>query len=223
MNRIRKVGDKYQVLVTPYNPIDPDMELLIGNWDDAAFRGFHVDEYDNMSEALYHALAMSDIDWFQLVEMHKDFYQLIGKKVKAILDSYKYTFNIETNLSNPKTLKNIMFERVLKYGERFNLTDNMNDIIRIKITNPWYNNLVHMKNNLIHIKDLRIRKVIQKNNVISLIGLTPIGTCYEIKLIPTMMDYLFQWQSENHSNDFSHLYNDFLQLQNKIDNSKRFR
>lgn len=220
MNRIREIDGIYQVLITPTLDLAPDMELMIGNWEDKNLKGFRIKEFDNLQDAYYYSAEYPDINWVKLVRMHKDFYNIIGQKVRKILDSYNFTYNIETRLIEPKDLKATVFKRVINEGSRFSLTYNLNDVVSVVITNPWYSNLLDMEKALKGIRDLRVRKIIKKGKIISLVGSTDLGTMYEIKLIPSLIHHTLKWQ-DKHKVYNKKIVSDMYKTQKLIDSGEK--
>lgn len=227
MNRIRKINNIYQVLSTPNLPMAPGMEIISGNWEDAHLKGFCVKDYDNLSDAQMDAFSQSDIDWNKLVSMHIDFFHIIKKKITSILDAHRFIYEIDARLTTPDDLKNITFDRVIKFGSRFTLTYDMNDIINITIVNPWTANLKEMVSILKKNPDLHIKNTeIFDEKITHIIGMTPLGTMYEIKLWPTIIHNWAKWQKINcvkNMEHMKHMYDRSLDLQKNMDNGLRIR
>ena len=227
MNRIRKINNVYQVLHTPALQLEPHMELIAGNWEDPHLKGFYVKEFDSLADAQMEAFSQADIDWNKLVSMHADFYSYIVNQIKTVLDQHKFIYEIDERLMKPEELKHITFDRVINFGGRYTLTYNMNDIVNIVITNPWSKNLKEMAVILNNTPDLHIKKInVFDDVVVRLIGITPLGTTYEIKLWPTIIHNWAKWQQVNNETNMKHmkqLYNKTLKLQNTIDSDIRIR
>lgn len=228
MNRIRRVGDIYEVLVTPNITFDSDMELIAGNWTDPYLKGFYIKDFDNEQDAYYFSATMPDMDWMKLIRMNKDFKPIVHDKVEKILDSHGFTYNIETVLMTPVQLKNTIFDRVKNSGKRFTLASNLNDVLTVIVTNPWYNNLEDMAQVLKKVHDLRIKKIIRKNKTVTLVGVNHMGTSYEIKLMPTLIRHAIEWKDNNVHNSssfrtFIGTMNELLKLQKKIDKETLLR
>ena len=75
MNRIRKLDDKYQVLLTPTISMSPDSSLIIGNWEDESLRNYKVLQFETMNDAMAEAYKYPDIDWYKMVLNHKYIFQ----------------------------------------------------------------------------------------------------------------------------------------------------
>jgi hypothetical protein len=196
MNRIRIKNNTYQVLHTPNLIIAPSMELLTGNWDDEDLKGFYVEEYDNLSEAQCSAFKMPDIDWYKLVRLNVDEYHKNNKYINHRLKQFNMFSNIESHLMSPDELKETTFNRVLKFGERYSTTYNMNDIITYSIIDPWTSNLNKISYMLEQDDNLKIfNKKVYWNKITILTGRTDLGLTYEIKLFPTI---LWKWAKWTH-------------------------
>lgn len=228
MNRIRKIKDEYEVLVTPNLTFSPDMEILTGNWTDPYLKGFYIEKFDNQQDAYQLSVTMADINWGKLVEMHRDFYNIIENKVITILDSNNFTYDINTKIMTPAELKHTMFDRVEILGGKFTTTNHLNDIVTVTVTNPWSENLEDMCRTLKSIKDLRIKKIQRSFGTISLIGTTYLGSSYEIRLVPSLIESVMSWKKKNIRSKhdlqrFTSVMNEIFELQDKIDSSSRLR
>ena len=204
MNRIRKVGNTYQVLITPNIKIAPDQSLLLGNWEDESLRNYYVLQFETLNDAQCEAYKYPDINWYRMVQNHEHIFKRLEQTIRAILIENNYNVDFRANIMDPETLKNTMFDRVAKGGERFNLRYGLNDLISFTIVNPWTNNLHNISKSLenymghLYRDDLRIRqKKIVDGKIICLYGLTENGTIYEIKLIPTLLQQWAEWYRTN--------------------------
>ena len=233
MNRIRKADGKYQVLITPTIQMSPDSSLLIGNWEDESLRNYSVLQFETMNDAMCESYNYPDIDWYKIVLNHKYIFQRLESTLQKIINENKLNVEFRSKLLDPVSLKNMMSDRVIKAGERFNLKTGINDIISFTIINPWSNNLHNIakliENYQEHVyrDDLRIRsKKIIDGKIIYLHGVTEFGTIYEIKLIPTLLQQWVDWYNKNgHQNEevATKLYNDVLKKQEAMDNGPIFR
>lgn len=229
MNRIRKINDIYQVLITPDIRISPDSSLLIGNWEDESLRNYFVLQFDSLNDAQSEAYKFPDIDWYRMILNHEHIFKRLEHTIKTILDTNYLNVEFKPVLLDPETLKNTMFDRVIKGGDRFNLRYGMNDIINFIIINPWSNNLHNISKMLENYRshfnrdDLRIRsKKIIDGKIICLNGITEFGTIYEIRLIPTLLQQWSQWYKKNgfrNQEIANQLYDKYLQIQDTIDNN----
>lgn len=227
MNRIREYNGAFQVIITPDIKISPDSSLLIGNWADENLRNYYVLQFSTFNDAMAEALNYPDIDWYKMVLNHKYIFMRIENTLKYIINEYNFNVELKSQLLDPATLKNVMFERVMKGGERFNLRYGLNDIINFTIINPWKNNLhviaktIENYTNETYRDDLRIRfKKIIDGSIIYLYGYTEFGTVYSIKLVPTLLNEATVWYDKSGFRDeknFMMQYNKLLKMQQNMD------
>lgn len=206
MNRIRRIGNTYQCLFTPYNKYDTGFERLIGSWTDEAMMGFEVKTYATYAEAECEAFELPDINWDQLVAFHKDSYLFLRDHISKAIDASTMAVDYYYHLATPLQTKNRMFDRVLKGQEilfekhvtsGFRTVYNMNDIISFVIVNPWMRNLKELSDKLIRTDRLNIFNKIEKKGIIQLVGRTDIGTSYEILLVSSIIHNWMLWRDIN--------------------------
>ena len=203
MNRVRKFGDKYQVLITPDGLNNPSFEVLLDMWKEPVFSNFYIEEYDSLNDGLYHSLKHPDLDWSKLVSIHQYIYTKLTNEVESVLNQSKITAEFIPHIVTPEELKNNMFDRVMVNGQRFTLVQQMNDIISFDIVCPWTTNLETLSKLLQRVSCLRVLYVkpdIKQNKVIYIVGETDIGTTYEIRLWPTLMYNWSKWVEKNKHN-----------------------
>ena len=227
MNRIRKMDNTYQVLITPDIKLSPDSSLLIGNFEDESLMNYYVSEFQSLNDAQYEAYNYPDIDWFRMVLNHQYIFQRLEQTIRYILAENNLNITFKPILMDADTFKNTIFNRVINGGERVNLKITSNDIISFTITNPWSNNLHNiskiLENYRAHLfrDDLRIRKKIIIDKIICLYGYTDFGTIYEIRLVPSLIQQWADWYKKvgfrNEANA-NVLYNKFLNQQTMLDN-----
>jgi hypothetical protein len=231
MNRIRVIDDNYQVLITPTIKISPDSSLEIGNWTDENLRNYHVINYKSKNDAEFNALKYPDIDWNRIIINHEEIYYRLRSTIKSILDQYSYDVEYNPMFMSSYQLKNSMFDRVINGGDRFNLRYYQSDIINIVIVNPWFKILESISNVLEKYRDhlysdvLRIRdKKIVDNKIIILYGVTELGTTYQIKLIPSILNQWSNWMNKyNNVVKGEELYRKMLYTQSIIDSTPAIR
>ena len=233
MNRIRKMGNTYQVLITPDIKMYPDSSLLIGDWTDEKLRNYRVLQFESLNDAQYEAYNYPDIDWYKLILNHQHIFVRLENTIREILNDNQFSVEFKPVLMDPETMKDTMFNRVVKSGERFNLRHNMNDIICFTIVNPWFSTLQNIATVLqtyqahLHRDDLRLRhKKVIDGKIICLYGVTEFGTTYEIKLIPTLLQQWIDWYKKNgfrNEEGANKYYNQIMSQQNKIDNGPVIR
>lgn len=228
MNRIRKNKDVYQVLITPDVKMYPDASLMLGNWSDENLRGYYVEQFESLNDAQYEAYKYPDLDWYKLVLNHQYIFTRLDRTIRSIINDNKFSAEIRSNLMDPDTLKNTMFDRVLA-GERFNLKSNLNDIISFTIINPWSSTLKKittiLENYQYHLyrDDLRLKhKKVVDGKITILYGVTEFGTTYEIRLVPSLLQQWIDWHNKVGYKNPKHsdtVYNKMLNQQNKLDSN----
>ncbi|ARF09579.1 hypothetical protein Indivirus_1_202 [Indivirus ILV1] len=233
MNRIRKVDNKFQVIITPDIKISPDSSLIIGNFEDENLRNFHVLQFETLNDALCEAYNYPDIDWYRIVLNHKYIFKRLEDTLKQIISDNQLNVEFRSKLVDPLALKNIMFDRVLRGGERFNLRTGLNDIISFTIINPWSNNLHNISKMIetytehVYRDDLRIRfKKIVDGKIICLYGYTEFGTIYEIKLIPTLLQQWVDWYNKigyKNEEEAQKSYAELMKQQSNLDSGPVYR
>lgn len=219
MNRIRKYNDTYQVLLTPNNNMSPDSGFLTGNWLDPTFKDFGIINFDNSNDAVYEALKYPDINWEKIIIDHEYLYKEIFNKLLNIISRRNLYITIIPKLMSPLELKNEMFNRVLT-NNNFNLFDNFTDIISFTIVEPWTKKLnsisMLIQRELYNYYKIQHKKIYFKK-IIELIGYTPYGTTFQIRLIPSVLhQYVRDLPIIRMYNDNN--FNKLLTTQNNIDN-----
>lgn len=206
MNRIRRVGNVYQCLLSPHHKYNTGMEHLLGFWNDESMIGFDVKTFLTYNEAECEAYELPDINWDRLVTFHKEPYIFLRDKISKAIDDSGLALDFKHYLASPIQTKNRMFDRIIKgkkgiidknITSKFRTSYNMNDIISFVIINPWYHNLKAMADNLIRTDELQIFKKIDKNGTIHLIGRTCVGTSYEILLVTSVIHNWMMWKENS--------------------------
>ena len=193
MNRIRKFGNKWQVLITPTQHYNPQFEILVGGWDDDYLRDFSIQEYDTLGEAQVEAFKYSDIDWVRMVLMHKSAFHDTKKLIEANLQKHKFICDFVPQFMSPKQVKEAMFDRVMTHQDRFRLVYHMNDIVSFHIINPWTKNVREIADKLIQDSNLKIIKAYNSYGMIHLVGKNDLGTTYEIGVWTTLLANWARW------------------------------
>jgi hypothetical protein len=197
MNRIRKHGNKFQVLITPTQMYNPQFEILVGGWTDEYLRNFYIAEYDTMGEAQCEAFKHPDIDWEKMVLMQKNAFHDIKNLLQENINKHKFIVDFIPQYMDQYAIKNNMFNRVMQHGNRFTLAYHMNDVISYHIISPWSKNLLEIADKLNADPKLKLFKRYNSNGVIHLIGKTDLGTTYEIGLWPTIISQWARWVQEH--------------------------
>lgn len=209
MDRIRRLNNKFQVLITPHHIYHASFELLRGGWTDGSLAGYQVLEFDNLNDAQTEALRHPSIEWDKLILAHQYAFHNIGNLIQSTLEPYKYNITFEKHIMDRDTLKNTMFNRVINNGNRFTLLNGFNDIISYTIVNPYSENINNISNILSSNSRLRIIKKSVENGVIHIIGANDIGTTYEIGLYPTFLYEYYKW-TKTHPNATNNVKSDVL-------------
>jgi len=219
MNRIREYNNMFQVLLTPTYSMSPSMEIMLGNWSDSKLRGFQVIEFQTMQEAMDLAYQYPDINWNKIVSIHEDAFKTIVSSIKQVLEKNKSIVELDSVLMNPLEIKNTMFDRVMKLGQRYTLFYNANDVISINIINPWSHNLGMLASILKNIPELRIKQIAKTKSFICLIGVTDVGTTYEIRLWTTVISQWARWIFTNKLDGakYINILDNLSEVQNIID------
>jgi hypothetical protein len=220
MNRIRKHGDKYEVLITPFNVYDSAMEIIYGSFKDENLSGYSIRTFNTLQEAQDIAFNMPDIFWHKMTSDHIDNYKNLYKQIKNILDDYLIIAEYNGHLMTPEEIKNVMFNRIKRNDYAFRLYNNLNDIISFKIVNPWTENCIEISKILIKTHELKIKKHFVVNKAIFLIGETDLNTTYQIIILPTLINQFIEWKikhPEASQNSLSNTLNQSILLQQSID------
>jgi len=204
MNRVRRYEGKFQVLITPSLKLYPDNPLMVGNWEDESLRNYYILDFDTLNDAQCEAFKHPDIDWYRFTVSHQPIFQRLNKQINDVIKKFDYDVEIKSNLMDAEAFKNIMFDRVMRGGERFNLRQGFNDLISFTIVNPWTHVLHRIAKSVedsrqwLYRDDLRIKeKRIVDGKIIVLHGLTEFGSIYEIKFVPTLIYQWGRWVDKN--------------------------
>jgi hypothetical protein len=220
MNRIRKHGDKYEVLVTPYHMYDSQMEIILGGWRDENLTGYSIKTFDTLQAAQEEAYNYPDIFWNKLISDHVEYYKILSKTLQNLLNDYLVIAELKCHLMTADELKYSMFNRIKRNDAAFRLYNNLNDIICFKIINPWTFNCIEISKKLIQVAELRIIKHFVVNKALYLIGETPLGTTYQIIVMSTLINQFIEWKKlhpEASQNSLSNMLNQSIEMQNVID------
>lgn len=225
MNRILERNGKFFVLLTPSYISSPSNELMLGNWTDEHLRNYHTVEYNNLNDAMACAYKFTPLDWNKIVSIHEDAYHTIVHSIENYIRTNKYFVELEPVLMNPTELKETMFHRVAQKGHRFSLFYDMNDVVCINIVNNWTKILSEIAKGLMTIPSLRIKKFMRTDTFISLIGVTDVGTTYEIRLWSSLVHQWAKWIYMNKSSPYQYIdtLNELIEKQKQIDNGTIIR
>lgn len=197
MNRVRKIGSEYQVLMTPHQRFHSGIELMLGNWADSHLSNFYVETYPTWEDAMARAYNFPDINWDQLVLYHKDIFSKLFDIIRYEIDVNNLDMQVKPMLLNSYQAKNLMFDRVIELGNRFRLVYHMNDLISFWISNTFTANLEELAEILSFNQALRIINKTEDNGIIKLVGKTDLGTTYEINLASSLILDWGRWAMKN--------------------------
>jgi hypothetical protein len=198
MNRIRKYGNKYQVLVTPHHRFHSGFELMLGNWTDEHLKTYQVITFPTEEEAMKKAFQYPEINWDQMVLWHKHIFDKLNNVIKYEINVNNFDdVSLLPIILYPEHLKNMMFDRVMAHGNRFRLGYHMNDVISFHITHPYTSNIQELSAILSENQALRIIYKTNDKGIIRLVGRTDLGTTYEIVLWTTLTANWARWAQKN--------------------------
>ncbi len=214
MNRINRytINNKqyFDVLITPNYTSNPSFELVLGNWLDEDFNLYYVITTNSLQEAMNISWKYPDIDWERLVNMYKDNYIKLNNTLSIYLKRLNIPVIYESHILTPNEAKQIFFKRVKNHNKRFTVYYDMNDVISFDVIVPYAKTANIIKNELIQVPELNIKKIIKTQSHIKLIGYTEFNTTYEIRIWLTLYHNFFKW-----------LYMNNLKLDKYIDNYKK--
>lgn len=181
MNRLRKINNKYEILIIPQLLYQPGLELMLGNWIDKNFNCFKIKQYNDAQTAINMSCKYSEINFDQLVLFHKEIYNKLYELVVKELEQINEKIILTPQLLDSYSVRNNFFNRVKLLGDDFRLLYHMTDIISFDI---------NVKNKILAILVAKILssnqslRIIYKidTKYIKLVGQTDIGTTYEINI-----------------------------------------
>lgn len=197
MNRINKYtinGKQYfDVLLTPNYVSNPGFELVLGNWLDEDFNVYKVITTKTLQEAMNISWNYPDIDWARLVNAHKDNYTKLFNTIRLYLNNMSIPVNYESKLLMPEEAKYAFFKRVKNNNKRFTVFYNFNDVMTFDIYSPYSKVVDKIKNELMQVPELHVKKIIPTKSHIKLIGITEFNTTYEIRIWTSLYYNFFKW------------------------------
>lgn len=220
MNRIRKVNNLYEVLITPHHVYDSSMELILGNWKDEDLADYSIKTFDTLNDAMAESYLHPDILWNKLSDDHIDNFKILNKKIREIIEKYNFIVDIKSSLLTGNQIKNCMFDRVKRNDGTFRLINQMNDIISFYIINPWTNNCAELGKIIVKDTSFKIIKHSIFNKIINLVGETDIGTTYQIIILPTLMYQFIEWKNKDrqlNQNTISNNLSQIIKAQDMLD------
>lgn len=203
MNRIRKVDNKYQVLINENYKTNPAIELSLGSLLAKEYlKDYDVLEFNTLNEAMNIAYNLPNIDFEKIYSDCIDVFKYLNKEIKETLKDID--INYTPYLLGPNQIKNIIFDRVIQKGRRFSFY-NFNDVIAFDISVNYPIEIERIIKYLINNKNLRLIRRVDNDTNIRLVGLTFNNITYEIRLWINEMKELMYWIYKNDKN-----INDYL-------------
>lgn len=219
MNRIREINNKYQLLINNNYTTNPSIELTLGDiLNKEQLKNYEIKHYDNLQDAINEAYNYPPINFNKIHSDSVDIFKRLNLLVNNIL--LNENIIIKPKLLLPNEIKNMLFDRILKHGNRFNFYFNFNDIITFDLIHSHTNNLLNIINILKKHKELQIIRIEKTLTHIKLIGLTENNLTYEIRLWTSILYDFMNWIYYNNKNllDYMDDLMDNLQKQKIIDN-----
>ena len=129
MNRIRKINNTYQVLITPTQLYNAGWEIMRASFymNDQYLRNYTILNFKTLGDAQCEAFKHPDLDWDSIVLLHENSFIDIKKILENHLASLNYIVDFRPRITNALELKNTIFDRVLNSGNRFNLSYQMKE------------------------------------------------------------------------------------------------
>lgn len=215
MNRIRKVDNKYQVLINENYKTNPSIELSLGSLlANEYLKDYEVKEFQTMREAMNVAYNLPIIDFEKIYSDCIDVFKYLNKEIQLTLKPLDY--NYTPFLLGPKHIKDIVFDRVIEKGRRFSFY-NFNDVIAFDISVNYPIELERIIKYLVNNKNLRLIRRIDNDTNIRLVGLTYNNITYEIRLWINELKSLMYWIYKNDKNVNDYL-EEILNVKNIIKN-----
>lgn len=220
MNRIRKIDNKYQVLINENYKTNPSIELTLGSLLAKEYlKDYEIKEYATMREAMHQAYNLPDINFEKIYSDCIDVFKILNKEIKETIKNLECDYT--PYLLGPQQIKNVIFDRVKEKGRRFSFY-NFNDIIAFDVSVNYPVELERIIKYLINNKNLRIIRRVDNDTNIRLIGLTWNNITYEIRLWIHEMKSLMYWIYKNNKN-VSDYTNEIIEIQNIIKNKNNQR
>lgn len=220
MNRIRKVDNKYQVLINENYKTNPSIELTLGSLLAKEYlKDYEVKEYGTMREAMYISYNLPDIDFEKIYSDCIDVFKILNKEIKETLKGID--MNYTPYLLGPQQIKDVLFDRVIEKGRRFSFY-NFNDIIAFDISVNYPVELERIIKYLINNRKLRLIRRVDNDTNIRLIGLTENNITYEIRLWINEMKSLMYWIYTKNKRVDDYV-NEIIEVQNIIKNKNNLK
>lgn len=196
MNRIRKINNHYEVLITPHDQTEAESEYLLSQWLSEDVDNYDIKTFNNYEDAYEESSKYPNINWaffylyyvdtfhflkdniFDVIRIFSIFNDSTGRKTLA-----EKPVRLQYNLMSDKLIKENFFNRVYNKKRLFRPLYDFSDILSFKIICNNINILNEIKRIIPFNRIFKIIKIIPiSNNNVKLIGCTTIGTTYQIIL-----------------------------------------
>lgn len=215
MNRIRKVNDKYQVLINENYYTNPAIELTLGSLLAKEYlRDYTVKEFNTMQEAMNLAFNLPAIDFNKIRSDCVDCFKILGREIFNSLNGIVMIY--KPYLLSADEIKNVIFDRVINNGNRFTFY-NFNDVVAFDVIVNYKVEVAKALELLLMNNKLRIIRKTQTQTHVKLIGLTENNITYEIRLWTHPVRDFMYWIYKNNKNplDYQEDINELIRRENE--------
>ena len=195
MNRIRKINNQYQVLITPHNSTEAESEYLLAQWSNEEVDDYNIKTFSTMEQAYNESCKYPNINWKFFYLYYIDMFHFL----KANIYEAIHTFSIHNDsvntailtshpikmmyyLMSEEEIKNKFFDRVDIKKNLFRPVYDFSDILIFKIICKNKEQMELIKQIIPYNKVFKIIKVFTNQQKYILTGKTPIGTTYQIDI-----------------------------------------
>ena len=146
MNRIKKIDNNYQVLITPYNSVEAESEYLLSQWTNNDVDNYNILYFNTFVNAYKEACKYPNINWKFFYLYYKDQFYFIRDNIVNTLETFKiyndyserlllseYKIKLDYYLMDEETIKYNFFSRVDKKRKKFRPLDDFSDILSFKL------------------------------------------------------------------------------------------
>ena len=197
MNRIRKVNNKFQVLITPHDQTEAESEYLLSQWLSDEVDNFVVVTFDTHDKALEESSKYPNINWHFFYLYYVDTFHFLKDNLFDIIKIFSVyndstgrevfannLIKLQYTLMSEKMIKDNFFDRVILKKKIFRPLYDFSDILSFKLLCNSIDMINEIKRIIPFNRVFKIIKIIPiSDKFVRLIGCTTIGTTYEIKLI----------------------------------------
>lgn len=193
MNRIRKVGNHYQVLITPHNSTEAESEYLLSQWTSEEVNNYDVKLFYTFDTAQHEASKYPNINWKFFYLHYVDQYHFLKANIYEAIKTFsiysdhafidiltKYEIKLMYLMMSENEIKNNFFNRVSEKKNLFRPVYDFSDILIFKIICKSDLQANQIKKIISFHKVFKIIKSWSSQTSTTLIGKTPIGSTYQI-------------------------------------------